>query len=537
MLFKTKFTAAFLFCLGVAAQKNAVDAQSTEVAPEADSGIIGDVIWPVAFNDMCQTLLAVTNNLDKQITYAKSKGYSCTPAQTTAIGPPGKCNPLTLVIDKDMIREILDTIDLPRTEVIHRAFDYEGQQNMFSARDKNFHKSRRRYISPVFSLKHLRSLEPTLHERTQSLLQKIDEIIGDPSVVKHGPVLQKGHIDVGYLSVCFSVDSIGELAFGRTFDMLKDGTHEVPELVAKTLKGCALNHFAPWLKYVLPPPDFSFFEFIYEKIAERNGVNPDGKPDVLHHLLNAKQKELEKGNGQTGNEYEDMVTGKLTNKAIATECAVFLAAGSDTTASIMGYTLLFLAKYPTKLARLQEELDFVHATNDEGSLPSYTQVRPLPYLNACINEALRLHPIVPTGIPRQVNEDMTIGGYFFAKGTANYPQLHWADEYFPQAHKFIPERWLPSESPFPPIMDKVFFPFSAGGSNCVGKDFAMMSLRLGLAALALNYNMERVSPACDNDILEAVPGPDEGTCVVRMERRKRTPYITRTDSGTSMTSI
>ncbi|KAF9981398.1 hypothetical protein BGZ75_007347 [Mortierella antarctica] len=430
---------------------------------------------------------------------------------------------LVSVADKDMIREILDTIDLPRTEIIHQAFDYEGQQNMFSSRDKDFHKSR-----------------PTLLEHTQRLLQKIDEMIRDPNVVKHGPVLQKGHIDVGYLSVCFSVDSIGELAFGKTFDMVKDGTHEVPELVAKTLKGCVLNHFAPWLKYVLPPADYSFFDFIYEKIAERNGVNTDGNPDVLHHLLNAKRKELEKGNGQTGNEYDDMVTGKLTDKAIATECAVFLATGSDTTASIMGYTLLFLAKYPTTLARLQEELDFVHATNEEGSLPSYAQVRPLPYLNACINEALRLHPIVPTGIPRQVKEDITIGGYFFAKGTvllANYPQLHWSDEYFPQAHKFIPERWLPSESPFPPVMDKVFFPFSAGGSNCVGKDFAMMSLRLSLAALALNYNMERVSPEYDNDILEAVPGPDEGTCVIRMERRKRTHYITRTDSGTSMTSI
>ncbi|KAF9981397.1 hypothetical protein BGZ75_007346 [Mortierella antarctica] len=98
MLFKPKFTAALLMCLGLAAQHNAVNAQSTEVAPEADSGIIGDVIWPVAFNDMCQTLLASTNNFDSMIAYAKTKGYSCTAAQTTAIGGPGKCNPLTLVI-------------------------------------------------------------------------------------------------------------------------------------------------------------------------------------------------------------------------------------------------------------------------------------------------------------------------------------------------------------------------------------------------------------------------------------------------------
>ncbi|KAF9950717.1 hypothetical protein BGZ72_007670, partial [Mortierella alpina] len=98
MLFKPKITAALLFCLGLAAQQNLVNAQSTEEQPEGDSGIIGDVIWPLAFNDMCQTLLGVTNNLDKQIAYAKTKGYSCTAAQTTAIGGPGKCNPLSIVL-------------------------------------------------------------------------------------------------------------------------------------------------------------------------------------------------------------------------------------------------------------------------------------------------------------------------------------------------------------------------------------------------------------------------------------------------------
>ncbi|KAG0050208.1 hypothetical protein BGZ83_005010 [Gryganskiella cystojenkinii] len=209
-----------------------------------------------------------------------------------------------------------------------------------------------------------------------------------------------------------------------------------------------------------------------------------------------------------------MVSEKLTDKAIATECAVFLAAGADTAASIMGYTLMFLAKNPVKLARLREEIDFATANNADGALPSLDQISQLPYFNACINETLRIHPIVPTGIPREVNEDMTINGYFFPKGTillANYPQLHWSEEYFSQAHKFIPERWLPSESPFPPVIDKVFYPFSAGVKSCIGKGFAMMSLRLALAALVLNYDMERATPGLDDDILEATPGPDQGT--------------------------
>lgn len=98
MLFKPKFTAALLFCLSLAVQQNAVNAQSTEVAPAADTGIIGDVIWPVAFDEMCRTLLKITQDLDKQVAYAKSKGYVCGPALDTAMAKPGVCNPLTLVI-------------------------------------------------------------------------------------------------------------------------------------------------------------------------------------------------------------------------------------------------------------------------------------------------------------------------------------------------------------------------------------------------------------------------------------------------------
>ncbi|KAF9558542.1 hypothetical protein EC968_007065 [Mortierella alpina] len=79
-------------------QEIAVDGQSAEVDPEADTGIIGNVVWPVAFSEMCQTLLSITTSLDKQVAYAISKGYPATPEVTAEISKPGKCNPLTIVI-------------------------------------------------------------------------------------------------------------------------------------------------------------------------------------------------------------------------------------------------------------------------------------------------------------------------------------------------------------------------------------------------------------------------------------------------------
>jgi len=201
----------------------------------------------------------------------------------------------------------------------------------------------------------------------------------------------------------------------------------------------------------------------------------------------------------------------------------------------MTFTLMFLVQNPDKLAKLREELDLATASNAPGMLPSYDQVRNLPYLTGCINESLRLRPVAATGLPREVTEDVTMKGYFFPKGTgrlcadsgqcipifcfmfltsentqsfdivlfAQLPQLHWSDEYFPQAKKFIPERWITGDSPFPPVQDFTFYPFSAGTRNCVGKNFAMMEMRLILASLILNYDIE-VGPRQRQDYVQYI---------------------------------
>jgi cytochrome P450 len=76
---------------------------------------------------------------------------------------------------------------------------------------------------------------------------------------------------------------------------------------------------------------------------------------------------------------------------------------------------------------------------------------------------------------------------------AQIPQLHWSAEHFPQPDDYIPERWLPEgESPFPPVEEFTFYPFSAGTRNCVGKNFAMMEMRLILATILTRYELERV---------------------------------------------
>ncbi|KAF9976213.1 hypothetical protein BGZ73_008995 [Actinomortierella ambigua] len=382
------------------------------------------------------------------------------------------------VADKDLIHEILVTMDYPKSE-LHRNLRLTNQETIFSTTRKDFHRSRRRLIAPAFGLQYLRSLEPIMQESVQVLIHKIDSILEDPASAKSGR-LPQGQVDVCSLMDRLGFDVIGATAFNESFRMIENDSHPAIGKLTKSLKRSMQQVFNPWMRYLIPI-DRSFIEFAGARIEHRRKLGEEGRrADLLQYLLDAQAREIESGNGPSGHVDEDRENGKLTDIAVQFEALVFLIAGSDTSSTTMTFIIMFLVQHPDKLKKLQEELDVATACNPPGALPSYDQVRNLPYLAACINEAMRLRPIAATGIPREVDEDREMLGFKIPKGTvvlAQFSQLHWSNEYFPEADKYIPERWIPEESPFPPVQDFTFYPFSAGTRNCVGKNFAMMEMK------------------------------------------------------------
>jgi cytochrome P450 len=91
-----------------------------------------------------------------------------------------------------------------------------------------------------------------------------------------------------------------------------------------------------------------------------------------------------------------------------------VVAGSDTSSSALTHIFYHLAKEPHIAAKLREELAQTY------NLGSDTEVRDLQdakYLNGVINEALRLHPPVPSGLLRQTPpEGIVVGGKFIPGG-------------------------------------------------------------------------------------------------------------------------
>ena len=121
--------------------------------------------------------------------------------------------------------------------------------------------------------------------------------------------------------------------------------------------------------------------------------------------------------------------------------------------------------------KLQRELDEALG-NDDDPVSTFEQVKRLPYLEAVINESLRLHSTSGIGLPRIVPEGgLTVCGRFFPEGTVlsvpSYTIHRDIETWGEDADSFRPERWFECDEK---AIQKTFNPFSFG-PRYVARDF------------------------------------------------------------------
>lgn len=125
----------------------------------------------------------------------------------------------------------------------------------------------------------------------------------------------------------------------------------------------------------------------------------------------------------------------------------------------------YLAKHPTVYKKLQSELDATFSKGTQTSEFNSEALRRLPYLEAVINETLRLKPAVPSGQPRETPpqglqvDEMWIPGNTIVVVPQHVIQRD--DRYFPSGADFIPERWLDAKDKMI-TNEEAFFPFQIG---------------------------------------------------------------------------
>lgn len=97
------------------------------------------------------------------------------------------------------------------------------------------------------------------------------------------------------------------------------------------------------------------------------------------------------------------------------DARLIIVAGSDTTAATLTYMMYHLAKDPQVVANLRQELREMNYL--PGSETEIRDIQDAKYLNGVINESLRLHPAVPSGVLRLTPpEGIEIQGTFIPGG-------------------------------------------------------------------------------------------------------------------------
>lgn len=96
--------------------------------------------------------------------------------------------------------------------------------------------------------------------------------------------------------------------------------------------------------------------------------------------------------------------------------SLIIMAGSDTTATHLSGLTALLIRNPTCLDRLREEVRSAFRSDQDIT---FTSVKKLKYLQACVNEGLRCYPPSAGGLPRVTpREGGIIDGQFVPGGVS-----------------------------------------------------------------------------------------------------------------------
>lgn len=167
---------------------------------------------------------------------------------------------------------------------------------------------------------------------------------------------------------------------------------------------------------------------------------------------------------------------------------LIVVAGSDTTAATLTCVFWHLAQEPAQIKSLRVEVDEYYRVNGQADANGLAQLK---HLDAVINESLRLHPPVPSGVQRVTPADgLQIGETFIPGNTIVQIPMHTQSRdprNFVQPNSFIPERWTTkSELVLNPGNS---IPFSVGPYGCVGKQLALTELRYVISQIVNRYDV------------------------------------------------
>ena len=204
----------------------------------------------------------------------------------------------------------------------------------------------------------------------------------------------------------------------------------------------------------------------------------------------------------------------LAPDEVKANIATFIAAGHETTANTLSWSLFLLAFAPEWRERLEREID---EAQDDVELGSSSLDR-LVITKAVIEEALRLYPPAASITRQPIGEDEIAGHKVTSKTRVVISPwvLHRHRRLWNEPERFDPSRFLPDKRQ---RIDRfAYLPFGAGPRICIGAGFALQEAIILLAAITRHFRLD-LSPGHEVRPVQRVTLRPQGGLPMILRRR------------------
>ena len=360
-----------------------------------------------------------------------------------------------------------------------------GNPGLFTAEGPAW-QAQRRMVMSSFAPDRIRAYVPTLLRVTQRLQARWQRAASSGAV-----------IDLQADLKLFTVDAIAGLAFGTDVNSIEGGEnpihHHLDTIFAATFR--RIMSPVPYWRWITTPADRQLAISLTAVQGAVAGFVTQAKarlqadPALRAAPANLLEAMLVAA-AQDGSE--------VSEKDVAGNVSTMLLAGEDTTANSLAWLIDLLARNPPALARAVAEVRCLPTPLADLTVD---QLDRLPWLDACITEAMRLKPVAPF-LGLQALRDTVVGDVAVPADTLLWCVMrhHSVDDgHFADAAAFHPQRWLAGDgqaaSAQHPVADKrVSMPFGAGPRMCPGRYLALLEMKLLMVMLLGSFEIDSVRP-------------------------------------------
>ncbi|CZT22761.1 related to cytochrome P450 CYP3/CYP5/CYP6/CYP9 subfamilies [Ramularia collo-cygni] len=335
-------------------------------------------------------------------------------------------------------------------------------------------------MAPGFSHAALMEQEPTIKKHLDLFIRQIRQATNDGQ--KPANLIRW----VNYLTF----DIIGDLLFGQDFGCVA-GDAEMRAWQDVLIGNLQLIHVVAvckriWVFWLALPPaqvwtlltKFKYFDGIIEHRVRSREVTSEEAPkrtDILELMRKGRN------------------SAYMTRKEILANTNLLTFAGSESSANATASLVYRIANNATLRERILQELHDNFQNEDEISSG---KAMSLPFLNAVIQEGLRLHPVTPNALWRITpSGGNKVFGDWIPGNTVlsiHHRAMYRAEHNFHRAEEFIPERWMPHSEAYPDFAKDrrdAFHPFSLGARMCPARNLGYAEMSVIIARLLWAFDI------------------------------------------------